>query len=131
MVAGGVPTPRAARAGDLPGGGGGVEAEGVGDDWGGGLQDELAQRGDAGLLDRESERAQPGVQGGVGDGLSGEPSGEQQGRRRAGRVTRCRSSAANGSGTGAGGSPRRMSSSPSWSRTSAVVRCWIRLSGWA
>ena len=61
----------------LPGCGGVVVAEGVGDDRCGCLLDEFAERGDAGLLEGEAEFAQCAVQGAVGDGLGGESAGEQ------------------------------------------------------
>lgn len=49
MVAGGVAAPGGAGVGDLSGGAGLMEAEGVGDDRRRGLEDELAWRGDAGV----------------------------------------------------------------------------------
>src|SRR5262249_39652382 len=48
VAAGGVVGPGSGGVGPLPLGGGVVEAEGFGDDGGGGLEDELAQGGDPG-----------------------------------------------------------------------------------
>lgn len=55
----------------LAGGGGVVEAEGVGDDGGRDLQDELAQRGDAGGAQRQAVRVHrdPGLPPPPGDDL--------------------------------------------------------------
>jgi hypothetical protein len=52
-------------------GGGVVESEGVGDDRGGDLQDELAQGGDAGGAHGQAEVAELGGHGPVGGGLAG------------------------------------------------------------
>jgi hypothetical protein len=60
----------------LAGGGGVVEAEGVGDDGGGDLEDELAQRGDAGGAQRQAVVAELGGHALVG-GLAGVAAGEQ------------------------------------------------------
>jgi hypothetical protein len=54
-----------------------VEAEGVGDDGGWGLQDELAQGGDAGGAQGQAVVAELGEHGPVGGGLAGVAAGEQ------------------------------------------------------
>ena len=54
-----------------------VEAEGAGDDGGGNLQDELAQRGDPGGAQRQPVLAELGGHGTVGGGLAGVAAGEQ------------------------------------------------------
>jgi len=57
MVAGGVVGPGASGVCAVPLGGDRVVAEGLGDDGGGCLQDELAQRGGAGGLEGDAEGA--------------------------------------------------------------------------
>src|SRR5439155_26809501 len=79
VAAGGVVGPGAGGVGPLPLGGGVVEAEGFGDDRGGGLEDELAQGGDQGGAHGEAEVAEQGEDGGVGGGLAGVAAGEQSG----------------------------------------------------
>jgi hypothetical protein len=56
-----------------------VESEGVGDDGGGDLQDELAQGGDAGGAQGQPEIAELGGHGPVFGGLAGVAAGEQPG----------------------------------------------------
>src|SRR5437764_4258095 len=79
VAAGGVVGPGAGGVGPVPLGGGVVEAEGFGDDRGGGLEDELAQGGDPGGAHGEAEVAEQGEDGGVGGGLAGVAAGEQPG----------------------------------------------------
>ena len=71
LAVGGVAVPGGADVGVLACRGGLVEAERVRNDRCGGLQDELAQRGDPGLDERGLQRLEPTTKGGVGDGLAG------------------------------------------------------------
>jgi len=77
VVAGGVTVPGCACAGVLAFGGRVVEAEGLGDDGGGCLEDELAEGGDPCGTHRESEVAQLGEDGGVGGWLAWVAAGDQ------------------------------------------------------
>jgi hypothetical protein len=114
-----------------------VVAQRLGDDGGWDLQHELAQRGgpagqggDAEVTDELAEVA--GVQ-----RLAGPASGEQPAGRRVGGGVQvvalvARSSrVANGSGTGAAGSPNRMKTCPSARVTSSMVSRTMRVAGWA
>ncbi len=73
----GVVGPGAAGVGAVPLGGDRVVAEGLSDDRGGCLQDELAQGGGAGGLDRDSEGADLLAQAAGVQGLAGATAGEQ------------------------------------------------------
>ena len=72
-----VPAPGSTGVDVLAGGGGVVEAEGVGDDGGGDLEDELAQSGDARGAQRQAVVAELGGHRVVGGGLPGVAAGEQ------------------------------------------------------
>jgi hypothetical protein len=61
----------------LAGGGGVVEAEGVGDDGGGDLQDELAQGGDPSIAHRQAKVTELDEHAPVAGGLAGVAAGEQ------------------------------------------------------
>ena len=134
----GVPAPGGAGVDVLAGGGGVVEAEGVGDDGGGDLQDELAQRRDAGGAQGQAVVAELGGDGAVGGGLAGMAAGEQPA---AGVVGGDVVVAAGGElvqqraerrRDGLGGSPSRSQVWPSSSRDrSAADSRRMRLSGWA
>jgi len=77
VVAAGVPAPGGSCVDVLAAGGGVVESEGVGDDGGGDLEDELAQGGDAGGAQGQAEGAELVGHGVVGGGLAGLAAGEQ------------------------------------------------------
>jgi hypothetical protein len=77
VVSGGVAVPGGAGVGVLAFGGGVVEAEGLGDDGGGCLRDELAEGGDPCGAHGESEVSELGEDGGVGGWLAWVAAGEQ------------------------------------------------------
>src|SRR5262245_38138608 len=74
-----VPAPGCACVYVLACGGGVVESEGVGDDGGGDLEDELAQGGDAAGAHGQAEVAELGEHGAVVGRLAGVAAGEQPG----------------------------------------------------
>jgi hypothetical protein len=121
------------------GGGAVVEAEGAGDDRRRGLEHELAERCCPCLGERDAEFVELSAEPDGHKGLADAPAGNshwQPGLAAVFIFTRLAASsvsiAANGSGTGVGGSPSRMKTWPSSPvMMSSRVRRASRLTGWA